>query len=124
MLLGTYTATFNARHRLRGHLFSGRYRSIVVDEAEDGYLRRVSDYTHLNPSLGGILSKGEVLESYPWSSYPMCLWPAHKRPKWLRFLGEHGLSADGARARREFSRRMETLRSDEDEEFRKLLRRG
>jgi hypothetical protein len=41
--LGTYTARFNARHKLRGHLFSGRYKSIVVDEAEDGYLRRVSD---------------------------------------------------------------------------------
>jgi hypothetical protein len=57
----------------------------------------------------------------------MYLWPARKRPKWLRVdrvLGEHGLSEDGARARREFSRRMETLRSDEDEESRKLLQRG
>jgi putative transposase len=126
-LLGTYTARFNARHRLRGHLFSGRYKSIVVDEAADGYLRRVSDYAHLNPSRAGILSQGEALESYPWSSYPMYLWPARKRPKWLRVdrvLGEHGVFEDGARARREFARRMETLRRHEDEEFRKLLHRG
>ena len=57
----------------------------------------------------------------------MYLWPARRRPKWLRVdrvLGEHGISRDGARARREFSKRMERLRSDDDEEFRKLLRRG
>ena len=32
LLLGTYTAGFNALHSLRAHL-SGRYKSIVVDEA-------------------------------------------------------------------------------------------
>ena len=31
-MLGTYTARFNARHKLRGHLFSGRYKSIMVDD--------------------------------------------------------------------------------------------
>ena len=39
-MLGTYTARFNARHRLRGHLFSGRYKSIVVDEAEGAICAR------------------------------------------------------------------------------------
>jgi REP element-mobilizing transposase RayT len=29
--LGTYTARFNRRHKLFGHLFSGRYKSLVVD---------------------------------------------------------------------------------------------
>lgn len=28
--LGTYTARFNRRHKLFGHLFSGRYKSLVV----------------------------------------------------------------------------------------------
>jgi len=32
--LGTYTIRFNARHRLRGHLFSGRYKSVVIDDAD------------------------------------------------------------------------------------------
>ena len=34
--LGTYTIRFNARHRLRGHLFSGRYKSLIVDDRGGG----------------------------------------------------------------------------------------
>jgi REP element-mobilizing transposase RayT len=30
-LLGTYTARFNRRRKLFGHLFSGRYKSLLVD---------------------------------------------------------------------------------------------
>ena len=29
--LGTYTARFNRRHKLFGHLFSGRDKSLIVD---------------------------------------------------------------------------------------------
>jgi hypothetical protein len=37
--LGTYTSRFNRRHKLFGHLFSGRYKSLIVDGSGDGYLR-------------------------------------------------------------------------------------
>jgi putative transposase len=47
--LGTYTSRFNRRHKLFGHLFSGRYKSLVVDGSGNGYLRTVCDYVHLNP---------------------------------------------------------------------------
>ena len=30
-LLGTYTGRFNRRHRKFGHLFAGRYKSLIVD---------------------------------------------------------------------------------------------
>ena len=30
-LQGTYTQRFNARHKLRGHLFQGRYKALNVD---------------------------------------------------------------------------------------------
>lgn len=36
--------------------------------------------------------------------------------------GEHGIARDGKRARRELSSRMERLRIEDDEEFRKVLR--
>src|SRR5262249_6221493 len=36
--LGTYTSRFNRRHKLVGHLFSGRYKSLLVG-GEGGYLR-------------------------------------------------------------------------------------
>jgi REP element-mobilizing transposase RayT len=39
--LGTYTSRFNRRHKLFGHLFSGRYKSLVVDGSGTGYLRTV-----------------------------------------------------------------------------------
>ena len=48
-LLGVYTSRFNRRHKLFGHLFSGRYRSLIVDGSGSGYLKTVCDYVHLNP---------------------------------------------------------------------------
>ena len=39
--LGTYTSRFNPRHKLVGHLFSGRYKALLVDGSGDGYLRTV-----------------------------------------------------------------------------------
>jgi hypothetical protein len=37
-LLGTYTARFNRRHQFFGHLFSGRYKSLVVDGSGNGHV--------------------------------------------------------------------------------------
>ena len=37
--LGTYTSRFNRRHKLFGHLFSGRYKSLSVDGSGNGQLR-------------------------------------------------------------------------------------
>src|SRR5205823_4400222 len=37
-LLGTYTSRFNRRHQLFGHLFSGRYKALIVDGSGSGYL--------------------------------------------------------------------------------------
>ena len=42
-LLGTYTSRFNRRHKLVGHLFSGRYKALVIDADTLGYLRTVCD---------------------------------------------------------------------------------
>src|SRR5216110_1082292 len=69
-LLGTYTGRFNRRHELSGHLFSGRYKSLIVDGSGNGYLRTVCDYVHLNPVRARMLSREAPLHSYRWSSYP------------------------------------------------------
>src|SRR6266849_1553446 len=42
-LLGTYTGRFNRRHKVFGHLFSGRYKSLIVDGSGNGYLKTVCD---------------------------------------------------------------------------------
>lgn len=41
-MLGTYTSRFNRRHKLFGHLFSDRYKSLIVDGSGGGYLKAVA----------------------------------------------------------------------------------
>ncbi len=60
---GHYTIYFNKRHKRAGHLFQGRYRSILVEK--DNYFLELSRYIHLNPVRAGIVSKPE---DYKYSS--------------------------------------------------------
>jgi REP element-mobilizing transposase RayT len=118
-LLGTYTVRFNRRHREFGHLFSGRYKSLIVDGSGTGYLKSVCDYVHLNPVRAGLLRPKEPLESYPWSSYGQYLKAPSKRVKWLRverLLGEWRLPKDSPAGRRHFARCMEERRRQEPPE--------
>ena len=91
-----YTVYFNRRHRLVGHLFQGRYKSIVV-EAE-GYLLSLSRYAHLNPVRGKLIGRGDPVErrkrlrQWRWSSYRGYSGLAKPEP-WVeqeRVLGEIG----------------------------------
>ena len=127
-LQSTYTIRLNHRHKLIGHVLSGRYKAQLVDGSGDGYFRTVCDYVHLNPVRARLLNPEDRLMSYPWSSFPYYLSaPAH-RPKWIRvdrLLGEHGLRADTAAVREQFERQMEARRLEEaDEEALKAFRRG
>jgi len=129
-LLSTYTARFNRRHRFSGHLFSGRYKSLIVDGSGTGYLKTVCDYVHLNPVRAKLLAAEQRLKTYAWSSFPDFLQPARKRPAWLRvdrLLGEWSINEDTAAGRRHFEAVMEDRRtqeqSKESEEW-KGLRRG
>jgi putative transposase len=126
-LLGTYTARFNRRHQYFGHLFSGRYKSLIVDGSGTGYLRTVCDYVHLNPARARLLEKDGKLADYRWSSYPAYLQATSQRPKWLRVdrvLGEAGIPKDSPAGRRELARRIEVRRWEQDEQMWKQVRRG
>ena len=61
-----------------GHLFQGRYRSILVDK--DNYLLELSRYIHLNPVRARMAKRPEA---YRWSSYSSYLSP-RSTPEWLR----------------------------------------
>ena len=114
--LGTYTARFNRRHQLFGHLFSGRYKALVVDAASPGYFRTVCEYVHLNPARAKLLTPEQALRDYGWSSYPEYLKPPPERWPWLRvdrLFGELRLPQDSAAGRQEFERQMETRRGQE-----------
>ena len=125
--LGVYTSRFNRRHKLFGHLFSGRYKGLIVDGSGTGYLKRVCDYVHLNPVRARLIREDQRLESYRWSSYPLYLQAPSRRPAWLRtdrLLGEWGVPKDSAAGRRMFAAQMESRRAGEEEQDYKALRRG
>ena len=128
--LGTYTSRFNRRHKLFGHLFSGRYKALIVDGSGNGYLRTVCDYVHLNPARsrgGGMLRPEQPLRAYRWSSWPEYLQTPGKRPAWLRverLLGEYVLPKDSPAGRRRLEEALEERRGAEDGREYKAIRRG
>jgi putative transposase len=126
-LLGTYTSRFNRRHRLTGHLFAGRYKSLIVDGSGNGYLKTVCDYVHLNPARAKLVMPGRPLKDYRWSSWPAYLSPPSRRPPWLRvdrLLSEHGIPKDSPAGRRELERRVEEWRKREAKTDYGAIQRG
>ncbi|HWY32891.1 MAG TPA: transposase [Candidatus Acidoferrum sp.] len=126
-LLGTYTGRYNRRHKLFGHLFSGRYKAVVVDGSGEGYFKTVCDYVHLNPVRAKLLAEPARLCEYAWSSWPEYLKPPGKRWPWLRvdrLLGEYGIPRDSAAGRRRMEEALEERRGQESGADYKGLRRG
>lgn len=73
-----YMRKFNLNNQTSGHLFQGRFKSIIVEN--DAYLLRLSCYIHRNPMRAGIV---ERLADFPWSNY---LYYAYQKkpPEWLK----------------------------------------
>lgn len=61
---GIYTQRFNRRHHRVGHVFQGRFKSIVVDK--NAYLKKLCRYIVLNPVRAGMVDEPG---KYPWSSF-------------------------------------------------------
>ena len=74
----TYTTIFNLRNFQVGHLFQGRFKSILVEN--EAYLLQLSYYIHRNPLRAGIVQR---LIDYPWSSYPVYAYD-RRCPDWLQ----------------------------------------
>ena len=73
-----YTKSFNINNKTGGHLFQGRFKSLVVEKND--YLLRLSCYIHRNPLRAGFV---ERLSDYKWSSYPVYAY-GRKKPEWLK----------------------------------------
>jgi len=73
----TYTRRFNIKNKQSGHLFQGRFKSILVENAS--YFLTLSCYIHRNPLRAGMVNR---LMDYKWSSYPYYAYPG-KQPAWL-----------------------------------------
>lgn len=63
-LNGVYTQAFNRRHARVGHVFQGRYKSILVER--DSYLLELCRYIVLNPVRAQMV---EHAGQFAWSSY-------------------------------------------------------
>jgi putative transposase len=69
----TFSIRYNRLHRRTGHLFAGRYRAEIVDQADYG--RWLLLYIHLNPirsRANGLLHYTgglKELNAFPWSSH-------------------------------------------------------
>ena len=127
-LQSTYTIRLNNRHKLTGHVLSGRYKAQLVEGSGNGYLRAACDYVHLNPVRAKLLAPEDRLLAYPWSSFPLYLAAPEHRPRWLRadrLLGEHAIQQDTPAGRQEFERHLERRRLEEvDEESLKEFRQA
>jgi len=99
-----YSTWFNWAHQQVGHVFQGRYKAVMIQEATG--VCEVARYLHLNPvringlGLGKVAQRQakvlgcddpggelvarrlELLKSYPWSSWRVYL-RAKPRPQWL-----------------------------------------
>jgi len=73
----TYSRRFNLQHFRSGHLFQGRFKSILVQN--DAYLMQLSCYIHRNPLRAGLVNR---LADYRWSSYRTYAYKA-SHTKWL-----------------------------------------
>ena len=94
-LNGMYTQRFNRGHGRVGHVFQGRFKSIVVDK--DAYLLELSRYIVRNPVAAGMVKD---VGDWPWSSYLATAGevspPAFLDVGWL--LSQFGRVAGKARA--------------------------
>jgi len=73
----SYATRFNRRHGRIGHVFQGRFKSILVED--DVYMNNLSLYIHRNPLRGGLVKR---LADYRWSSYRVYAYD-HRTVDWL-----------------------------------------
>ncbi len=77
-LQGTFSVRFNRLRKEQGHLFQGRYKSLIVEPGEG--LGRLCHYIHLNP-VRAKLCAVEDLHEWAWSSFHWLKQPK-QRAEW------------------------------------------
>jgi putative transposase len=113
----SYTAYFNRKYQRVGHLYQGRYKSILVER--ESYLSELSRYIHLNPIRVRKMEsktpeeKMKFLLRYPWSTLRGYLEGRHKVPEvdYGPILEEFG--GDNQKGRQAYGKRiMEEVREE------------
>lgn len=89
-MLTAYTQRFNRRHGYTGHLFGGRYHSMLVEASNSHYFSTIIDYIHLNPARSGIARVRGFEGAGKWTSLPAWMAAPENRPAWIQ--PERGLA--------------------------------
>ena len=77
-LNGVFTQRMNRRHGRSGHVFQGRFKSILVER--EAYLLELCRYVVLNPVRAGLAARAG---DWRWSSYPVTADLRRTAPAWL-----------------------------------------
>ena len=103
----SYTVRFNRRNRCSGHVFQGRFKSLLVEA--DEYLLPLSRYIHLNPvrlqrfKKAQIRTKMHYLKNYPWSSFAGYCYLRKRQPGFdYSWLLNSYFGSDDSRGRRQY----------------------
>jgi REP element-mobilizing transposase RayT len=91
-----YAQWFNLQHEYSGHLFQGRFHSVLVES--NVHLIELARYIVLNPVRGGLCARPQ---DWRWSSYRVFA-HSHVRPTFVHvdwLLGQFGRDAERARTR-------------------------
>lgn len=97
VVLTGFGVSYNRRNSHKGHVFMGRYKSILVEE-ERYYLELVR-YIHLNPVRAGLIGGLEDLAAFRWTGHRAIL--SGEAPAWqpvLPVLSHFGPIAEEARS--------------------------
>lgn len=107
---GTFATRFNRLRKEHGHIYQGRYKSLLV---EPGRLGSLCHYIHLNPVRAKIRA-AEDLPAWPWSSLNW-IFQSNLRPRWFEprsALDAAGALPDTPRGRNLYRDYLELLSTD------------
>ena len=124
---GTYTKRHNYRHQERGHLYQGRYKSVIIDPGDSAYFRTACDYVHLNPVRARLAGADDSvsLGEYRWSSSWYLSRPLSEIPSWLSLgciVEESTSKANSLQSRRLYLESLEQCDEVEEAAYRPLRR--
>lgn len=116
-LNGVYTQRTNRRHHRVGHVFQGRYKSILVEKNE--HLLELCRYIVLNPVRAGLVG---TQEKWKWSSYHATAY-AVKKPGFLSVEWLLGQFARGKNEARKAYRKFvaDGIEKTEENPWKKLI---
>lgn len=110
-LSSVFANRYNRFRKERGHLFQGRFKSLLVEDLEQ--IGKLCHYIHLNPIRAGMCEM-KALKSYAFSSYYYLRKPS-KRPHFLDIsasLTSAGDLADTTAGRNKYERYLDWLSTE------------